>query len=88
MSNHSIARLLFSLNLVISIIKRKATLETIAKKIVVDACKSHKSLERKSRAKTLLSSTNVASLSSSPIYTSLALLTTVAKSTITSYTIY
>jgi len=88
MLDYSIVRLLFNLNPIISIIKRKATLETIAKKIVVDAYKPYKSLERKSRTKTLLSSTNIALLLSFSIYISLALSTTIAKLTIISYIIY
>jgi len=88
MLDYFTARSLFSLNLVISITRKKVVLETIAKRVVVDACKPYKSLEKKSRAKTLLSSTNVALLLSSSIYTSFALLTIVAKLAITSYTIY
>jgi len=88
MSNYSIAQLLFNLNPIISTIKRKATLETIAKRVVVDAYKSYKSSRKKSRTKTLLSSTNIALLLSSSIYIFLVLLATIAKSTITFYTIY
>jgi len=69
MLNYSIAQLLFNLNSIISIIKRKAALETIAKKVVANACKPYKSSGRKSRAKALLLSTNATSLPSSSIYT-------------------
>ncbi len=88
MLDYSTARLLFNLNFIISIIRRKAALETIAKKIVVDTCKSYKSSKRKSRAKILLLSTNVVLLLFSSIYISFALLAAVAESTIISYTIY
>ncbi len=90
MSDHSTARLLFNLNSIISIIRRKAALETIANKIVADACKSYKFLERKSRAKMLLLSTNAALLLFSSIYISFALLAAaaVAESVIAFYTIY
>ncbi len=88
MSNHSIARFLFNLNPIISTTRRKAALKAIAKKIVVDACKSYKLSRKKSRAKTLLSSTNTALLLSSSIYISFALLTTIVELAITFYTIY
>ena len=90
MLDHSIARSLFKLNPIMSIIRRKAILETIAKEVVANACKPHKPLKRKSRAKTLLSPINVASLLSSSTYISFALSTTiiVAKSIMTPYTIY
>ncbi len=86
--DHSTVRLLFNLNLIINIIRRKAALETIAKKIVVDACKSYKFLEKKSCAKTLLLSTNTALLLFSSIYIFSILLTAVAELAIVFYTIY
>jgi len=64
------------------------TLETIVENVVVDACKPHKSLERKSRAKTLLSSTNVRSLLSFSTYIFFTSSTIALKLTTTSYTIY
>ncbi len=88
MSDHSTARLLFNLNPIISITRRKAALETIAKRIVVDACKSYKSSEKKSRAKMLLLSTNAVLLLSLSIYISSVLSAAVAESAIVSYTIY
>jgi len=88
MLDYSIVGSLFNLNFIISIIRRKAILETIVKRVVVDACKSHKFLERKSRAKMLLLSTNIVSLLSFSIYISFVLLAIVAKLAITSYTIY
>ncbi len=88
MSDYSTARLLFNLNPIISTIRRKAALETIAKGVVADVCKSYKSSEKKSRAKILLLSTNAVLLLSSSIYISSVLPAAVAESAITSYTIY
>ncbi len=88
MLDYSIAQLLFNLNLIINIIKRKAALETIAKRIVVNACKSYKSLEKKSCTKTFLLSTNIVLLLSFSTYISSILLATIAKLAIASYTIY
>jgi len=51
MLNYFIARFLFNLNLVISIKRRTTTLKIIAKSVVVNAYKSYKTLEKKSRAK-------------------------------------
>ena len=88
MSNHSIARSLFNLNLNINITRKKVALEIIAKRVVANICKSYKFSKRKVRAKTLLSSTNIALLLSSFVYIFSILSTIVAKSTIVSYTIY
>ncbi len=88
MLDYFIAQLLFNLNSIISTIRRKAILETIAKKIVVNACKSYKFLEKKSCAKMLLLSTNVVLLLSFSIYISSILLITIVELTIISYTIY
>ncbi len=88
MLDYSTAQLLFNLNSIISITRRKVALKIIAKRVVVNAYKSYKSLRRKSRTKTLLSPTNVALLLSFSIYISLVLLATIAKLTITFYTIY
>jgi len=88
MSNYFIVRFLFNLNLVMSIRRRTTTLEIIVENVVVDACKSYKSLKRKSRAKTLLSPTNVRSLLSFSTYTSFTLLATTLKLATTSYTIH
>ncbi len=86
--DYSTARFLFNLNSIISTIRRKAALETIAKKIVINAYKSYKFLEKKSCAKMLLLSTNVVLLLSSSIYIFSILSTTIVESTITFYTIY
>ncbi len=88
MSDHSTARLLFNLNSIISTIRRKAALETIAKRVVADTYKSYKSSERKSCAKMLLLSTNTVLLLFSSIYISSILPAAVAESAIIFYTIY
>ncbi len=88
MLNYFIVCFLFDLNLVISIKRKTTTLETIAKSVVVDACKSYKSLERKSCAKTLLSFTNTRSLLSFFIYIFFTLSTTTLELATTFYTIY
>jgi hypothetical protein len=88
MSNYFIDCFLFNLNFVISIRRRTTTLETIVENIVVNVCKSYKSLERKSCAKTLLLSINTRLLLSFSTYISFILSTTNLELVTTSYTIY
>jgi len=88
MLDYFIVCFLFNLNLVISIRRRTTNLKTIAKNVVVNICKSYKSLKRKSCAKTLLSSTNARLLLSSSTYTSSILLTIASKLATMSYTMY
>jgi len=88
MLGHFIARSLFNLNLVMSIRRRTTTLETIAENVVVDACKSHKTLERKSRAKISRLSIVTKSLPSLRARTSSASLVLALESTTTPYTIH
>ncbi len=88
MLDYSTVRLLFNLNSIISTIRRKVALETIAKRIVANIYKSYKFSKRKSRAKILLLSTNTILLLSFSIYIFSTLLTIVAELAIASYTIY
>jgi hypothetical protein len=88
MLDYFIAPFLFNPNLVISIRRRTTTLEIIVESVVVNVCKSYKLLERKSCAKTLLSSTNAKLLLSSSTYISSILSTTTLELATTSYTIY
>jgi len=79
---------LFNLNLIINTIRRKVVLKTITKKVVVNAYKFYKFLEKKSCAKILLLSTNTVLLLSFSIYIFFVLLATIAELTIVFYTIY